>query len=187
MQFTPVDGGYLYYPSKRSGGKLVSAEEYAHLTSEWGKIAGRRGSWITVGMVMLAIVVWTTISQIWSVPGWSRYVFVTLCVAAMSARIIHASFATRRLVKDRPAITPPRPPVEVGRQARALLNWRSILFGLLFNGVIFFASLTTPDRDIASWAWLVGSGVTLGLCLWIAFRKLRDRSGATSATPSAPR
>ena len=33
-QFTPVDGGYLYFPSRKNGGKLVTAEEFETLVSD---------------------------------------------------------------------------------------------------------------------------------------------------------
>lgn len=174
-QFTPVAGGYLYYPSKNAGGKLVTVDEYEHLSESWAKIAGPRGTRKTVGMIMLALLVWILATKAWPLPDWSHAVFTGLCVTALSARLIHASLAPRRLVKDRPAIAPPRSVAEVKRQARALLNWRSIIFGLLFSGTIFVASLSAPDRNIASWAWLVGSGTILAMSSWVAIQKIRDR------------
>ena len=52
-QFTPVDGGYLYYPSKNDGGKLVTAEEFESLVADWQRVAGRSGRWKAVGLVAL--------------------------------------------------------------------------------------------------------------------------------------
>lgn len=174
-QFTPVDGGYLYYPSKRDGGKLVTAEEYDQLAEGWRKVAGRRGIWKIAGIIMLAIFVWTAISKFWSLPDWSDSAMVAASVIGISAWLFWASFAPRRLVRNRPAITPPRPVAETKRQARALLNWRFIIFALLFSGIAFLGSLNAPERDFRSWAWLVGSGAMLVLYLWIAIQKFRDR------------
>src|SRR3546814_8848159 len=95
-QFTPVDGGYLYYPSKNSGGKLVTADEYEQLAAGWRKVAGRRGMWKIVGIVMLAIIFWTTISKSLSLPEWSDSIMVAASVAGISAWLLWASFAPRR-------------------------------------------------------------------------------------------
>jgi len=174
-QFTPVDGGYLYYPSKRDGGKFVTADEYEQLVAGWCKVADRRGIWKIVGIVVLAIFAWIAISRFWSLPDWSDSIMVAASVAGISAWLFWTSFAPRRLVRNRPAITPPRPITEVKRQARALLNWRFIIFALLFSGIAFLGSLNTPDRDFKSWAWLLGSGTMFGLYIWIAVQKFRDR------------
>ncbi|KRA83636.1 hypothetical protein [Altererythrobacter sp. Root672] len=174
-QFTPVDGGYLYYPTKRDGGKLVTAEEYEQLAEGWCKVAGRRGTWTIAGVVMLAIFVWTAVSQFLSLPDWSDSVLVAACVIGISAWLFWASFAPRRLVRDRPSITPPRPITEMKRQARALLSRRLIIFVLFFSGIAFLGSLSSPNRDLKSWACLLGSGAMFGGYIWVAIMKLRDR------------
>lgn len=174
-QFTPTEGGYLYYPSKKGGGKLVTADEYEQLAESWRKVAGRRGMWTVVGIVMLAIFVWTTISELLSLPDWSDPIIVAVSVIGISAWLLWASFAPRRLVRDRPAIAPPRPVSEARRQARALLNWRFIIFALLFSGVAFLGSFNSSERNLKTWAWLTGSGAFLGLYIWIAVQKFRDR------------
>jgi len=174
-QFTPVEGGYLYYPSKRGGGKLVTADEYEHLAEGWRKVAGRRGTWKIVGVVALAIFVWTVLSKSLSLPEWSDSIIIAACVTGISAWLLWASLAPRRLVRDRPAIAPPRPVSEVKRQSRALVNWRFISFALLFSGIAFLGTLNAPQRDLKSWCWLIGSGAMFGLYIWIAIQKYRDR------------
>ena len=174
-QFTPTDGGYLYYPSKKSGGKLVTADEYEQLSESWRKVAGRRGIWTVVGIEMLAIFVWTATSKLLSLPDWSDSIIVAACVIGISAWLVWASLAPRRLVRDRPAIAPPRPASEARRQARAMLNWRFIIFALLFSGVAFLGSFNSPERDLKTWAWLIGSGAFFGLYIWVAVQKFRDR------------
>jgi hypothetical protein len=174
-QFTPTEGGYLYYPSKKCGGKLVTAAEHEQLIESWRKVAGRRGMWTVVSIVMLAIFVWTAISKLLSLPNWSDSIIVATSVIGISAWLLWASFAPRRLVRDRPAIAPPRPGSETRRQARALLSWRFIIFALLFSGVTFLGSLNSPGRDLKTWAWIIGSGAFFGLYIWIAIQKVRDR------------
>lgn len=173
-QFQPVEGGYLYYPSKKSGGKLVSVTEYEELVAGWNKIAGRRGVWKIAGIVTLAIMSWSLVAKALPLPDWSDTIFVAATVAGMSAWLLWASFAPRRLVRDRPAITPPRQPSEARRQVRALLNWRFIIFALLLSGLAFFGTLNSQERDFGSWAWLVGSGAMFGLYIWMAIQKIRD-------------
>jgi hypothetical protein len=174
-QFTPVEGGYLYYPSKKDGGKLVTVDEYRQLTEGWSKIAGRSGAWKVAGIVMVVILAWTIISRSFSLPDWMDSIMVALTVIGVSGWLLWASFAPRRLVRERTAITPPRLESETKRQARALLNWRFIIFALLFSGIAFLGSLNMPERDLTSWAWRIGSGAMFGLYTWLAMQKFRDR------------
>ena len=174
-QFTATKGGYLYYPSKRGGGKLVTADEYEELVEDWRKVSGRRGRWTIVGIIMLTIVVWTVISKSLSLPDWSDSVIVAASVIGISAWLLWASLVPRRLVRERPTVAPPRPVSEVKRQARALLSWRFIIFALLFSGIAFLGSINSPARDFKSWAWPIGGGAFFGLYIWIAIQKFRDR------------
>ncbi len=173
-QFTPIDGGYLYSSSTKGGGKLVTADEYEQLIEGWRKVAGRRGLYKVVGIVTVLIVVWTAISGSLLLPDWSNSVVITATGIATPAWLFWASLAPYRLVRNRPAIAPPRPVSEAKRQARALLNWRFIVFALLFSGVAFLLSINLPERDFKSWAWPLGSGLFFVSYLWIAIQKFRD-------------
>ena len=42
-QFKPVDGGYVYYPSRKAGGKLVTVDEYETMVANWQRIAELAG------------------------------------------------------------------------------------------------------------------------------------------------
>jgi len=174
-QFTPIDGGYLYYPSKNGGGKLVTPDEYADLVDGWRNVAGSKGIWKSVGAVILAIVVWTVIGSFVTLPAWSDTLLTAACVGGMSAWLLRASLAPRRLVQGRPDIVPPRSRAQSRRQARALLNWRFIAFALIFSGVAFLGSLSSAERDFKLWAWLIGSGAMFALYIWLAIQKIRDR------------
>jgi hypothetical protein len=173
-QFTPVEGGYLYYPSKRSGGKLVTADELDVLRSDWQRVAGRGGRWKTVGVVIAGLVAWELISVALKLPQWTSWIAITGAVIFISARILWASLAPRQLVQDRPAITPPRSLAERGRQARATLSWSFVTFVLIVSGLIFWASLASQKYTLSWWAWTIGSGLMFSAYIWVAFQKLQD-------------
>lgn len=126
-QFIPVDGGYLYYPSRKSGGKLVTVEEFEGLVAGWQRIAGRSGLWKPVGVVVLVILLWTLLSQALALPEWADSIIVVGSVAAVSGWMLWASFEPRRLVRDRSVVAPPRSVLQARRQARAALNWPFVI------------------------------------------------------------
>ena len=174
-QFTPVDGGYLYYPSGKSGGKLVTSQEYELLRTDWERVAGKAGRWKTVGAIFLAIIVWMIVSETLALPEWSQGLFVGCCGIALSAWLLRASFSPRRLVRNRPEIAPPRARSQARKEARALLTWRFIGIGLVLSGVVFASMLTYPERSLNWWAWAIGSGGMFVAYIWILVAKLRDR------------
>lgn len=174
-QFTPIEGGYLYFPSRRSGGRLVTTVEYERLVADWERIAGPGGQWKLAGLVTGFVLVWTIISQALSLPEWTRWIMIAACVCWISARLLWASLAPRRLVGGRPDISPPRPRSQARREARAMLNWRFVIFALVLSGAILLGSLMSPGRTLGWWAWAMGSGAVFGAYLWIAFQKVMDR------------
>ena len=174
-QFKPVDGGYVYYPSRKAGGKLVSVDEYEMLVADWQRIAGTRGHWKTVGLLFLAILLWTLASTALALPEWSNWIIILATVAGLSGWLLWASLAPSRLVSQRPDFVPPRPASAARREARAALNWPFILFALLPSGAAFVATVSSSDRSLSWLAWLIGSGAFFAGYLWIAFQKLRDR------------
>lgn len=173
--FKPVSGGYLYYPKKGVGGKLVTADEYEHLVTRWERTAGRRGIWTTVGVVFLAILVWTFLSEALALPEWMDWIIIMGCVAGVSVRIFWAAFAPRRLVKNRPDIAPPRAASEAQREARAALNWPFVLFALVASAAVLIVQVVSGEQTATGWAWLVGSGLVFAVYLWIAIQKFADR------------
>ncbi|NIJ21081.1 hypothetical protein FHS95_002773 [Sphingomonas naasensis] len=170
-QFTQAEGGYIYYPSAKSGGKLVTAEEYRKLAQGWSMVSTGK----VAGILFLAVIAWTALSQTFSLPDGLETVFIASCVTCVALWVLWVAFAPRRLVRDRPAITPPRPASQARRQVRALLTWQSVIFALLFGGVMFLGSLRVSEPDVETWAWRIGGGALFGLYLWIGFQKLRDR------------
>lgn len=177
-QFTPTEGGYLFYPSNACGGKLVTADEYEQLTERWRKVTGRRARWMIVGIEMLALFFWPDISNVFSLPDWSDWIIVAAPLVGILAWLLWASFAPHRLVRDRPTITPPKPVSEARHQARGLPNWRYIIVVLLFSGVALIVSFNSPERDLERWAWLIGSGALFSLYIWIAVQKFREKQAS---------
>jgi len=176
-QFTRVEGGYLFYPSPRSGGKLITIDEYDRLSADWNRVAGSAGGWKIVGLVLVALTLWTLVEQAASLPDWAGTLFIALVAVAVCAFLSWSAFAPGRLVRNRPAIAPPRPASDVQREARALLNWPSILIALLFSAGICLGLLAMPDRTPGIWAWIAGSGLMCCTSLWVGFSKLKDRRG----------
>jgi hypothetical protein len=173
-QFEPVDGGYLYYPSRKSGGKLVTAEEFEQLVSDWQRVAGTRGTWKSAGLIGLAILVWTLLSRALALSEWTDWVIIVGCVVALSGWVTWASLAPRRLVRGRPDVAPPRPASQIRREVRATFNWPFVIFALLLSGLLFFGALESLSGTLAGWAFVVGSGLLFGVYVWTAFQKLRD-------------
>ena len=174
-QFTPHQDGYLIYPWRQGGGKLVTADEYDRLIVDWQKVAGRAGRWKSVGAVVAFLVLWTVLSQALKPPEWTNSAVIVLVAIALCARLLWAGFAPWRLVKNRNTITPPRPRAEARREARAALNWPMIIFALILSAGAFASHVTTTEWRIGTWVWLVGSGAMFVTYLWIGFRKLLDR------------
>ena len=174
-QFTPVEGGYLLYPSAKGGGKLITVEEYDSLVADWQRTAGRGGRWKTVGLVMVLVLLWTLLTEALSLPDWAETLFIAVIVIGISARLLWVSLAPRRLVKNRLPLTLPRPVSDARREARAALNWPLVVFAVLVSGAIFFSTLNASERTPSIWAWLVGSGLMMLAYLWIGLKKLIDR------------
>jgi hypothetical protein len=55
-QFTPIEGGYLYYPSAWKGAKLVTVEEYKQLIAAWKRATSVRAMSLIVGAGILGVV-----------------------------------------------------------------------------------------------------------------------------------
>lgn len=174
-QFKPIDGGYLYYPSRTSGGKLVTDVEYEELLANWQKVAGRRGQWTIIGIISAVIFGWIILSQSVTLPYWAEKLMMPGLVIVISAWFLWASLAPRRLVSGRPDFTPPRPAQAARRESRALLSWRFVIFALLFSGVALLRTLSSPDHTLDWWAWLIGSGGLFIAYACIALLKMMDR------------
>ncbi|QAY78917.1 hypothetical protein ETR14_22035 [Sphingosinicella sp. BN140058] len=84
-QFTRVDGGFLFYPSCKSGGKLITTEEYADLLADWERVAGHKGRRKALGVIGGAAFLWVLLSEAFSPPD-CTYTAFTVAVALGAER-----------------------------------------------------------------------------------------------------
>jgi len=180
-QFTATDGGYLYFPSRKQGGRLVTEDEFQALVAEWTR---RTSPWKPVGAIAIAILLWTIASTALNLPEWTNNVIIALSVAAVGAWTFWATMAPRRLVKGRPEVAPPRSMTQARRQARASLNWPFVLFFLIASGAVFAGQLSSPELTFRWWVWVAGSGLMFFAYLWIAIQKFRDKPAPTHPSNS---
>ena len=174
-QFTPHEGGYLFYPGRTAGGKFVTESEYQDLVARWHSVAGRKGTWKTVGFVMLIIVVGMAAKELLSERDWIETFSIWVAGAFVVVRIIWASFAPRRLVKGRPDAAPPRTLAASKKLARSMLPWRMVLPVFIISTGIFILGLSAKPQTFVDWLWLIGGGAMSAAYGWIAIQKFRDR------------
>lgn len=175
-QFTPRDGGHLYYPSRRSGGKFVTAAEFEQLVEEWERIVDGRGRWKMVGAACAAVLIIVFLSDFFDWPRWIDRMMVFPIVLGIAGRTFWASRAPARLVRSRPAISPPKPASEARREARAMFSWSSVTGMWVFTGAVFASWIFSREESQWRYAWTIGSGLIFLACTWIAIVKWRDRT-----------
>ncbi len=174
-QFSPFEDGYIFYPSSKSGAKFISSQEYEQLIDGWQHTSGRAGTWKNVAIVISALVVWQVVKSYFEPPSWVDTVVLTTLLFAIAARVIWASFAPRRLVKDRKPVGPPRSVAKARAEARSVLSWPLIITVSVVSGAIFGGHLAHQDTSFTWWAWTIGSGLMCAAYFWIGIGKLRDR------------
>ncbi len=173
--FTPVNDGYLYYPSLKTGGKLVTEEEYQNLVQQWARVTGPRATLRVIAIAFPAVVVSAIVMRSLELSEWGLLIPI-LVVAGLFARVLPASRALARLVKDRPAITSPRPVSEARRQSRAMMSWPTTLLSMLMCGAFLVRAAQSYDETLTSSAVLVFWALMLAANVWTAIQKFRDQS-----------
>ena len=135
--FTPVDGGYLYYPSRWSGGYLVTEDEFAALRDEWKKAAGWKGIFKLVGLALLGLIAVMAVVQFLGISDMSEpYIGYTMGIPVI-AYFLWKGTAPNRLVKLREPVAPPRTRSEVDAHfGRALGKPMAVWIG--FISLCFF-------------------------------------------------
>lgn len=175
-QFVPHDGGYLYYPGRKAGGKFVSEPEYQELEAHWQSVAGGKGRWITAAACVLIITLGMIIKEFFDGSEWIENVSIWSAVAFVFARTTWANFAPRRLVKGRPDVAPPRTLAASKKLVRSMLPWRMIIPIFIVSTGIFILGLSAMPQTFMDWLWLGGSGAMSGVYGWTAIQKFRDQS-----------
>lgn len=174
-RFTPYQDGYLIYPSRKGGGKFITSEEYERLVTDWNRVAGRVGVFKSSAVMIAVIIVWVLLTFALALPAWTHKVFIGVTIGTMMVWLLWASMAPRRLVRDREPVTPPRTAAEARKAGRAALNWRTVIFGLVWSGAIFVSTAVASERTLLAWAWLIGSGLLFCAYLWMVFKKVTDQ------------
>ncbi|QLC23006.1 hypothetical protein HFP51_12905 [Parasphingopyxis sp. CP4] len=175
-QFEPHGDGYIYYPSRREGGKFVTEKEHQDLLAEWKRTATGRGFWISMLLIIGLVAIWSVFRLTFVVPEWASAT-VTIGIAVLIlVRVGWASLAPRRLVKGRPDITPRRTLGEAQSQAARLMPWSMVIGVIVGSGVIIGILLSSITGTWEWWAWTIGSGGVLISYVWIAVRKYQSRS-----------
>lgn len=139
--FTPVDGGYIYYPSRWHGGYLVTQEEYEGLLAQWRAVAGWKG---------IAALVFLTIGLLVGVMTAARYLgmadekvaaFTPFLAIIVILPLIWRSSATYRLVRRRAPVRPRRSSKDAELQmGRVLGRPMTIWIGVVSLGFLAWAA-----------------------------------------------
>lgn len=174
-QFTPTDGGYLYYPSPWRSAKLVTVEEYKQLTDAWKRATGLQAMSFIIGVGIFGVVLVAFLFGGAAHPTWTTMIFPLVWVVGMSVWFLRPSLAPRQLVKERPYVSEPRPRSEVWRQNRAMQSWPALGLFLVISAKGLFDALQGKEVLIpasvatAWWAFMLAA-FTL-----VSFLKFRDR------------
>ena len=169
--FKPTDGGYLYYPSRRGGGKLVTEAELKELEAK----LGRPTTWLVliVGLLLcvgIGVAFKQSEKSIFS-AGWvmiaiyAVYIFWLCCVVP------------RLLVKDRPFVAPTRSKDELKAELRAKwdrLSWPLVIAFSAMLLMVAIANLQAPTIGLKETAMLTLCGIGLVLYARVAWFKFQS-------------
>ncbi len=174
-QFTPIEGGYLYYPSAWKGAKLVTVEEYKQLIAAWKRATSVRAMSLIVGAGILGVVLMGFLAGDAANPTWTTMIFPLIWMVGMSAWFLRSSLAPWYLVKNRPYVSEPRPRSEVWRQNRAMQSWPALgLFFVISAKGLFDAlqgkEILFPASVATAWWSFMLAAFTL-----VSVLKFRDR------------
>ncbi len=172
--FTPTEGGYLFFPSRNAGGKLVTTEEYAKLHGNWKKVAGRKGTLKATVLIVLVIVIWAIAETFYALPEWSGGLVVTASAIIVALWFVWHSVAPWRLVRGRPDASPPRGLSESQMAARSMVPWTMVFAVIFLSGMFLSTDLNTQDRTAQWWGIKLVSGLFFLAYAWIGFQKWRD-------------
>lgn len=175
-QFEPFGEDYLYFPTKRSGGRLVTAAEHQQLVDSWRATAGSGGIWKLTGIGVAVLFVWVFTEDYFHPPEWTNDALIWFLVAAISARFAWAAGAPRRLVRGRTEVAPPRTLAESRRVINSMIPWQLIALVVVAAGNVFFDTLWEQDKSVQDWLVTLISGGFFAVYSWIGIQKYRERS-----------
>ncbi|KWV94598.1 hypothetical protein [Erythrobacter sp. AP23] len=174
--FEPVDGGYLYYPTRWSHGYLVTPAEYEALIEDWRRVAGWKGLVKLAGLTVLAFLAGSMLANFVDVSRSTSSVVGYGVTAGVIGYLVWQSTAANRLVKGRKPYAPPRS----GKEAEAAMGktlgrtiavWM-VIVSLSFLAWAVFIAISQPLLGIPLAALI---GVVAFLNFRIAVRAFRTK------------
>lgn len=165
--FTPVEEGYLFYPSRWSHGYLVKPEEYGELIDEWRRVAGWKGLLSLIGLMVVALLIGMAIIYWLGLAEWANTVISLGLATGLAGYLIWKSTAANRLVRNRTPAAPPRAARAADHAmgkalGRPMAMWLAILSLIALGWAIAFA-MVTP-------LWGIPAAIVFGI---MAFFNLR--------------
>jgi len=157
--FTPIEGGYLYYPLRWSRGYFVSAAEYEHLRERIGWLFDGRLVATCVAFAVVAVVVQEIAAASYAVAGLSPDALVAITALPLISLLVWNLCALWRLVRGREPVAPPRSALEVDRDFARAMSWPMTAWGLvMFTGpvVVGLLALTFAPLVAIPWTLLFG-------------------------------
>lgn len=165
--FVHTEGGFLFYPSKWSGGYFLTHEERDRLVADWARIAGFGGTLKLVGVAILAYTLAMAASLALGVEEQAEPYFSLVFGIALCAYMLWKLSAAYRLVRGREPVMPPRTAEENRKAIGRLIPLPMLLF--VFAGFSFSSVSLLCVGLNGSWlAGLVGA-----LLAWSAYAYLR--------------
>jgi hypothetical protein len=179
-RFERVEGGYLYYPSGKGGGKFVTPAEYETFVKDYRRWVG--------GRFRPGLMLWTLIGSAVAITGFAMVaglfedalnVLTVAAVVAVVGKLLWVYSAPYRALRRLPDATPPRSKADRARATRAMMPWPLLIFMsfvALFWFLVGIAVLIdgrTPSFGIVVWT-LVWAAVLVSLGR-TAVQKYQDR------------
>ena len=178
-RFDPIAEGYLYYPRKRGGGKLVSEREFADFVGDYRRWFGTRFVpgllfWLTLaGIVFISVL---------SVALGESDRSLTIAVYALLAILIGGAFwvqsAPFRILRSRPDFSPPRAKRDQSKAARTQVPWIILCLMIPFPGLMSYVGILSviAEPSLLNVAWTAAFGFIFATAVKIAIQKWMDRS-----------
>lgn len=177
-QFQPAEEGYLFYPRRNKGGKLLSHPEYEKLVLNYRRWMGTRFvPGLSLWLVLAGSIVIASISVMFDLPELFIKIAVYVMVAAFLAAYSWLYLAPYRLTKNRAAISPPRTRQEQLRQGRTMFPWALLIWIIFIFGFfsIFGIAAAIAEPSIGKLVFEAVCVVIFIMGLRVAIQKYRDR------------
>ena len=178
-RFEPFDGGYLYYPRAKGGGKLVSEHEYNRLVTKYRRWLGTRfkpglGFWLLfAGCVLLSVG-----HAIFEIPKNNFEIAIYALTWSSIAPFFWLYSEPYRLCRDRSDSAPPRAKNERMRASRAMMPWFTVIWSSLMFGLFTVVSflLAYQEPSVIHVGMTAIFGLFTGRAFHLGWKKLRDLS-----------